>query len=212
VFDQVTKEQIRRLRTDTEDNKKDLWRMVLEVYGALRGYTVILSSTGSAAEHQPSCLGVYRVIGNLNNKPLYKQDDGENYLYYQKETKSWLVGPNSGDDYAWIKNDVGKSDGESDGESSSSSSSSESDSDTHEGDKEIRERKPKLKPKPKSSDLFKKGWKYKSMALELSPPSEDGDDSVQWREDDATLRVEALRDIQMIGDVIQEIKRAKQVD
>ena len=153
------------------------------------GYTVILSSTGSAAEHQPSCLGVYRVVGNLNNKPLYKQDDGENYLYYQNETESWLVGPNSGTDYAWIKKDTRKSDGES----SSSSSSSDSDTDSDQDHEKIGKKKMKSKASRKSSELFREGWKYKSMALELAPPSEDGDDAMQWRGDDATLKVEALR-------------------
>ena len=31
------------------------------------------------------------MVGDFNNKPLYKQDEGENYLYYQNKT--WLVGP-----------------------------------------------------------------------------------------------------------------------
>jgi len=146
--DLVTKEQIRTLRTETEKNKKDVWKMILEVYGALRGYTVILSSTGSAAEHQMTCLGVYRMAGDYNGKPLYKQDEGENYLYYQNKT--WLVGPKLGvshagahsgqdstwfSDYAWMKLDGGKSDGASSSEESGSSSS---DSDAEEGDQKVR--------------------------------------------------------------------------
>ena len=159
---------------------------------------MILSSTGSAAKEQPSCLGIYRNIGDHNNKPLYKQDDGENYLYYQN--KAWLVGPYLGvisdsqpdriSDYAWMKMEGGNSDGAS---SSESSSSSDSDSDTQEGKETIREKKRKPKAMRKSMGLFREGWKYKPslMGVDLS---EDSDDSaVQWMGDDLTLKVEALK-------------------
>ena len=148
-----------------------------------------------------TCLGVYRMVGDFNNKPLYKQDEGENYLYYQNKT--WLVGPklnvshagasSSGDvsscftDYAWMKLDGGKSDGES----SSSDESSYSDSDSDSQDEEHREKKMKSKTKRASMELFKQGWQYKSslMGVELS----DSEDPVRWMGDDTTLKVEALR-------------------
>merc|ERR1712136_449382 len=216
--DTASKDQIRKLRTETEQDKKDLWKTIHEVYGALRGYTVVLSSSGSAAEQQMTCLGVYRMVGDFNKKPLYKQDEGENYLYYQNKT--WLVGPklnvshagaHSGDnsscfnDYAWVKLDGGKSDGASSSDESSSSSDSESE------DEEHRQKKLKSKTKRASMELFKQGWQYKSslMGVELTG---DGDDPVGWMGDDTTLKVEALRDIQMIGDVIENIKRSKQID
>jgi len=62
--------------------------------------------------------------------------------------------------------------------------------------------------------IFREGWKYKSalMGIELSSHSEDSDDSVHWVGDDTTLKVEALKDIQMIGEVIEDIKRSKQID
>jgi hypothetical protein len=151
-----------------------------------------------------TCLGVYRIVGDYNGKPLYKQDEGENYLYYQKKT--WLVGPHLGvshagahsgqhsscfTDYAWMKLDGGKSDGASSSGSSSESSSDESDSETQEGKEKVREKKTKRA----SMGLFREGWKYKSalMGIQLSSHSEDGDDSDHWVGDDTTLKVEALK-------------------
>ena len=157
---------------------------------------MILSSTGSAAEQQMTCLGVYRIVGDYNGKPLYKQDEGENYLYYQNKT--WLVGPHLGvshageqsdmHGYAWMKLDGGKSDG-----ASSSSSSEESDSDSQEGGEKIHQKK--TKTKRASMDIFREGWKYKSalMGIELSSHSDDSDDSAYWVGDDTTLKVEALK-------------------
>ena len=80
---------------------------------------MVLRSTGGAADHQPTCLGVYRLIDSLNDRPVYKQEGGENYLYYNEAKSSWMVGTNIGDSYAWIKHSDRSS-----GSSSSSSSSS----------------------------------------------------------------------------------------
>ena len=160
-----------------------------------------MTSDGAAAEHQPSCLGVYRMAGSSDGKPVYKQDDGQNYLYYKNDTKSWLVGPNFGTNYAWIKNEVGKSDGESNSSTSSSSASSSSASssesehelDAIEGDRKLRSKRFKSKSKKRTPDLLKAGWKYKQMALELAPLDDDSDDATLWMTDDTTLRVEALK-------------------
>lgn len=141
------------------------------------------------------------MVGDFNNKPLYKQDEGENYLYYQNKT--WLVGPklnvshagaHSGEvsscftDYAWMKLDGGKSDGGSSSDESSSSSDSDSDSQ----DEEHREKKLKSKTKRASMELFKQGWQYKSSLMGVELMS-DSDDPVRWMGDDTTLKVEALR-------------------
>jgi len=105
-----------------------------------------------------------------------------------------------------MKLDGGKSDGASSSDESSSSSS-----DSESEDEEHRQKKLKSKTKRASMELFKQGWQYKSslMGVELTG---DGDDPVGWMGDDTTLKVEALRDIQMIGDVIENIKRSKQID
>ena len=44
-------------------------------------------------EHQADVLGVYRMIDSYNDRPVYKQDGGENYIYYSAASSSWLVGP-----------------------------------------------------------------------------------------------------------------------
>ena len=68
------------------------------------GYTVILKSRGPAAKNQSECLGVYRVVDSLNDKPVYKQDSGDHYLYYHQDHDCWLVGSRVGQEIGWIKN------------------------------------------------------------------------------------------------------------
>ena len=68
------------------------------------GYTVILKSKGPAAKNQADCLGVYRVVDSLNDKPVYKQDSGDHYLYYHQDHDCWLVGSRVGQEIGWIKN------------------------------------------------------------------------------------------------------------
>ena len=33
--------------------------------------------------HQPQLLGVYRLVDSYSDRPVYKQDGGENYIYYR---------------------------------------------------------------------------------------------------------------------------------
>ena len=33
--------------------------------------------------HQPQLLGVYRLVDTYSDRPVYKQDGGENYIYYR---------------------------------------------------------------------------------------------------------------------------------
>jgi hypothetical protein len=35
------------------------------------------------SEHQRDVLGVYRMVDSYNDRPVYKQDRGENYIYYR---------------------------------------------------------------------------------------------------------------------------------
>ena len=76
-----------------------------------------MKSEGVVKEHQADVLGVYRMIDSYNDRPVYKQEGGENYLYYCQAKSSWMVGTNVGDSYAWIKHSDRSS-----GETSSSSS------------------------------------------------------------------------------------------
>ena len=47
------------------------------------GSTVIIKSEGAMAANQPDVLGVYRMVDSFDNRPVYKQDGGENYIYYR---------------------------------------------------------------------------------------------------------------------------------
>ena len=35
------------------------------------------------SKHQSDVLGVYRMVDSYNDRPVYKQDGGENYIYYR---------------------------------------------------------------------------------------------------------------------------------
>ena len=43
----------------------------------------MLKSEGIVKKHQADVLGVYRMVDNYNDRPVYKQDMGENYIYYR---------------------------------------------------------------------------------------------------------------------------------
>ena len=43
----------------------------------------MLKSSGLVSVHQPQLLGVYRLVDSYNDRPVYKQDMGENYIYYR---------------------------------------------------------------------------------------------------------------------------------
>ena len=47
------------------------------------GSTLLLRSSGHLGDHQPQLAGVYRMVDNYNDRPVYKQDMGENYIYYR---------------------------------------------------------------------------------------------------------------------------------
>ena len=47
------------------------------------GSTILIKSEGSVEEELMDVLGVYRVVERYNHQPLFKQDPGENYVYYR---------------------------------------------------------------------------------------------------------------------------------
>lgn len=155
-----SRENVNTFRADYEDNKNNIWGLLTKIFGALRGCTVILKSEGPALEHQPDCFGVYRMSDTFNNRPLYKQDMGENYIYYHGSLNAWMIGTRIGHNHAWMRNYA---------------------QDT-------------LTP-----DLAN-GWEYLST-LDRS-----------WEINDKTLRIEPLKDIEKINEIIQEIRIAKEVD
>ena len=48
----------------------------------------MLKSEGLVRVHQPQLLGVYRLVDSYNDRPVYKQDMGENYIYYRSGDRS----------------------------------------------------------------------------------------------------------------------------
>ena len=68
------------------------------------GSTLVLKSEGVVKDHQADVLGVYRMIDSYNDRPVYKQDGGENYIYYSAASCSWLVGAVVGHQYGWLRN------------------------------------------------------------------------------------------------------------
>ena len=65
---------------------------------------MVLKSEGGVAENQGDVLGVYRMVDTYSDRPVYKQDGGENYIYYSSASSSWLVGTVVGHEHAWLRN------------------------------------------------------------------------------------------------------------
>ena len=50
---------------------------------------MVLKSEGIVKKHQADVLGVYRMVDSYNDRPVYKQDGGENYIYYRYINILW---------------------------------------------------------------------------------------------------------------------------
>ena len=82
-------------------------------------------------KYQADVLGVYRMVDSYNERPVYKQDGGENYIYYRlylhhylaslskdvrlivnilyfcissSTSETWFVGTVVGHQYGWLRN------------------------------------------------------------------------------------------------------------
>jgi len=97
-------EEMKRNRNCMGFGKTNFWALILEIYAAFRGYTLVVRSEGCVSEHHISVLGVYRMVDSYNDRPVYKQDGGENYIYYSSASSSWLVGTVVGHSYGWLRN------------------------------------------------------------------------------------------------------------
>ena len=135
---------------------------------------------------------MYRSVDWSNNKPVYKQENGENYLYYNSNHRSWMVASYVGNEYAWMRYPLSEGQLE-EHHSSSSSSSSDSEgaggSDTeHRLKRRVKKaEKVSWKKDVKTPDLFNAGWQYKLSPLRMSEENVDS-----WMTDDQSLRVEPL--------------------
>ena len=71
------------------------------------GYTVVLKSEGIVKKYQADVLGVYRMVDSYNDRPVYKQDGGENFIFFSPGGAAgscWLVGTVVGSQYGWLRN------------------------------------------------------------------------------------------------------------
>ena len=64
----------------------------------------MVRSEGRVREEQADVLGLYRLVDSHQERPLYKQDGGENYVYYSSGGQCWLVGCLVGHRYSWLRN------------------------------------------------------------------------------------------------------------
>merc|ERR1711935_148936 len=221
---QFNKTAVLKLEMALDTNHEDMWNVVLPIYGALRGYTVVLYSEGMARDHQSACLGIYRSSGYLNGRPVYKQDEGENYLYYHKAENSWLVGPHVGNTYAWVRNQLDHVNGANGGTStSSSSSSSDSDSDSDVSVASASDHSIGSTAAQKTAKDKKKWLKSRAHLDEIRTPYQLDNSRWQyrlsitvgqeaiWSSDDSSLRLEALKDVDRISKVIRRVRAAKEI-
>ena len=103
-----------------------------------------MRSEGRVGEEQGDVLGLYRLVDSHQERPLYKQDGGENFIFFSPAGPWWVVGTVVGSHYGWLRN--------------CSARASET----------------------RWPAGLGSGWQYR-----------DGYSGI-WREDDLTLRVEAL--------------------
>jgi len=162
-------EQLRSLRADVQNDKENFWTLLVEIYSAFRGSTVVLKSEGIVREHQADVLGVYRMVDHYNDRPVYKQDGGENFIYYSATSASWLVGTVVGHQYGWLRNG----------------------SDSAQARRWI-------------PDL-ESGWEYR-------PLTRSSELSNTWCTDDGTLRIESLREVEKVNELLRDIKNAHEID
>merc|ERR1712168_1116479 len=165
----VNKEDLQSIRTQMYSDKEDLWTLVVEIYSAFRGSTLVLKSDGAVKQHQADVLGVYRMVDSYNDRPVYKQDEGENYIYYSATSSSWLVGTVVGHQHGWLRQQSGAA-----GQ--------------------------RWQP-----DLTA-GWEYRPLLRNNNLGL------TTWCSDDGTLRIESLKDIGKVNELIRDVKNAKQID
>lgn len=177
---ETSREELRKIRTEITNDKENFWTLIVEIYSAFRGSTVVLKSEGVVKAEQADVLGVYRMVDSYNDRPVYKQEGGENYIYYSSASCSWLVGTVIGHQYGWLRN-----------QSDSAAAS-------------------RWLP-----DLSS-GWEYRPLlrdtgSVELAGVSESSSLN-SWKSDDGTLRIESLRDIEKVNEVIRDIRNSREID
>merc|ERR1712025_1064502 len=153
-------------------SREDLRHIRNEINTTFRGYTVVIKSEGAVKDHQADVLGVYRMVDSYNDRPVYKQDGGENYIYYSSMSNTWFVGTVVGHQYGWLRN----------GSEAAST----------------RRWLPDLSS----------GWEYRPLVRS----SASLEQSNNWLSDDGTLRIESLRDVEKVSELIRDLKEIQSVE
>jgi len=171
-----SQKEMSKIRTEICNNKDNFWTLIIEIYSAFRGSTVVLKSEGVVKSEQADVLGVYRMIDSYNDRPVYKQEGSENYIYYSATSSSWLVGTVIGQQYGWLRN--------------------QSDS----------------AAKSRWLPDLSSGWEYRPLIRDTGSVELAGSPDSSWKSDDGTLRIESLRDIEKVNEVIRDIRNSREVD
>merc|ERR1719394_1704873 len=165
-----SQQDLRNIRTTVDCDRAGLWGGLVELFSAFRGYTVVIKSEGAVKVHQADVLGVYRMMDSYNDRPVYKQDGGENYIYYSAASNTWFVGTVVGHQYGWLRN----------GSEAASSNRWIPD--------------------------LSSGWEYRPLVRSAATIGHN-----TWLSDDGTLRIESLRDVDRVKEVIQEMRSQRNV-
>jgi len=99
-----SQQDFRNMSVTLDSDRTDLWTGLTSLFSAVRGATVVIKSEGALREHQADVIGVYRMVDNFDQRPVYKQDGGENYIYFSARLSSWFVGTVVGHEYGWLRN------------------------------------------------------------------------------------------------------------
>ena len=64
----------------------------------------MVRSEGQVREERADVLGLYRLVDSHQTRPLYKQEGGENFIFFSPAGPEWIVGTRVGSQYGWLRN------------------------------------------------------------------------------------------------------------
>ncbi len=184
-----------------KDKKKveALFKSIVDVF---RYYTVIIYSVkpdGPAAENVPMTMGIFRLVGVFNGKPLYKKDEGEMYMYYLGQAEAWMVGPVIGADYGYLYHGLSHS-----GRSTSGRGRSHEDygsygrSDSYDDRDHHRGKHYGILP------LMDSGWYFQ-------PNQYEPYDEAKWQSD-TSVKCEPLRNVEVVTNALRALLEDTSMD
>ena len=64
----------------------------------------MVRSEGQVRQQQSDVLGLYRLGDCHQARPLYKQDGGENFIFFSPAGSGWILGTSLASLYGWLRN------------------------------------------------------------------------------------------------------------